>query len=71
MSTQCARCIFRFSGKSVCVAFPRGIPTDLLEGQFDHTKPYPGDGGIRFLPSRESGRLPNDPKDTSHLGFGR
>jgi hypothetical protein len=71
MTLQCGRCIFRFTGKTICVAFPEGIPAKILDGCFDHTKPYPGDGGIRFVPSREFARLPEDPEDTSHLGFGR
>jgi len=68
---QCTRCIFRFAGKMVCVAFPKGIPADIAEGGVDHTKPYDGDGGIRFVPSREYGRLPTDPEGMNHLGFGR
>lgn len=50
--TQCDRCIFRLEGKPACVAFPSGIPADILEGRFDHTKPYAGDGGFRFVPRR-------------------
>lgn len=36
-----------------CDAFPapQVIPLELqIEGDFDHTKPFPGDGGIRFEP---------------------
>ena len=68
-TTQCTRCIFRLDGKMACVAFPQGIPSEIAEGRFDHTKPYHGDGGIRFVPGREYKRLPSDPKDMSHLGF--
>lgn len=32
----------------VCEAFPEKIPADIYWGGFDHRKPYPGDGGIRF-----------------------
>jgi len=51
-TNQCARCIFKMAGKPACVAFPRGIPKDILDGLFDHSKPYDGDGGIRFVPAR-------------------
>lgn len=32
-----------------CKAFPDGIPDKILFG-YDHRKPYPGDGGIRYEP---------------------
>ncbi|HMO03908.1 MAG TPA: hypothetical protein PKC67_02525 [Kiritimatiellia bacterium] len=32
----------------VCKAFPNGIPDAIIDGEFDHTQPYEGDGGIRF-----------------------
>lgn len=51
-STQCTRCIFKMAGKPVCVAFPRGIPADVVAGRFDHTRAHEGDGGIRFVPLR-------------------
>ncbi len=51
-SSQCARCIFKMAGKQVCVAFPRGIPAEIVTGGFDHTQPHAGDGGIRFVPLR-------------------
>jgi len=33
-----------------CTAYPRGIPWEIQVGQVRHTKPYPGDHGIRFAP---------------------
>lgn len=36
------------SGKAACAAFPDGIPLAILESQFVHTRPYPGDRGLRF-----------------------
>ena len=31
-----------------CAAFPKGIPTEIFNEDFDHTKPYPNDNGIMF-----------------------
>ncbi len=53
-SSQCMQCIFRMAAKAVCVAFPRGIPTDISNGEFDHTQPHADDGGIRFVSMRRS-----------------
>jgi hypothetical protein len=35
-----------------CDAFPYepGIPDEIINGSFDHTKPHPADNGIRFEP---------------------
>jgi hypothetical protein len=37
-----------------CAAFPRGIPTEIHDGENIHTSPYPGDNGVLFdqLPMR-------------------
>lgn len=32
----------------VCMAFPTGIPEEILSGESLHERPYPGDGGIRY-----------------------
>jgi len=51
-SAQCFICVHLFSDrlKLRCLAFPSGIPAEIITGEFDHTKPYPGDRGIRFSP---------------------
>ena len=50
-TNQCTHCIFKMANKPACVAFPRGIPADIIAGLFDHSNPHDGDGGIRFVPS--------------------
>ena len=70
MSSQCSRCAFEFPdarGRE-CAAFLNGIPAEILNGRFDHTNPYLGDGGIRFVP-RLGRRLAGDPQGTDHLDF--
>jgi len=34
----------------VCLAFPDGIPDDILGGEVDHTQPHDGDHGIQYEP---------------------
>lgn len=33
-----------------CVAFPDGIPPEIIRSQFDHHFPHPRDNGIQFAP---------------------
>ena len=33
-----------------CAAFPDGIPERITLEDFDHRRPYPGDGGTRYEP---------------------
>jgi hypothetical protein len=34
---------------ATCDACPDGIPTDILDGTYDHTAPHPGDHGLQYL----------------------
>lgn len=44
---QCDACLwFESPG---CLAFPEGVPADVLTGALDHRYPVPGDDGVRFL----------------------
>lgn len=49
---QCGNCKHRTPGDGFprCDAFDK-IPMDILTNRFNHTKPYPGDGGVRFEPT--------------------
>jgi len=44
---QCAYCK-HFHHDRTCTAFPDWIPTEIMGGEHDHRKPFPGDNGIRF-----------------------
>ena len=47
--SQCSLCVWCHGG--TCEAFsPQTIPRDIRFNKFDHTKRYPGDRGITFLP---------------------
>jgi hypothetical protein len=47
----CGNC-GNYLGDEKCRAFQRGIPWEIRTGNFDHRKPYPGDGGIRWTPAK-------------------
>lgn len=48
MSIQCLACNNLNNNMTTCKAFPKGIPTKIIVGHFDHTKAFFGDNGIRF-----------------------
>jgi hypothetical protein len=50
MTAQCRICIHFLNTKDIacCIAFPNGIPIDILTGSFDHRNAYKNDNGIRF-----------------------
>jgi hypothetical protein len=50
---QCVRCRHAHAGQDTCDAFPDGIPAIILNNDFDHHQPYPGDHGIQFEPKDE------------------
>jgi len=45
----CVICKHRTDG-NLCVAFPDGIPFDILNGENNHKTKYKGDNGIQFEP---------------------
>ena len=45
----CAGCVHYQGGfPAKCKAFLNKIPSEIYNRGFDHTKPFPGDSGIRF-----------------------
>lgn len=54
VGNQCARCKNWLQSpmlknkRPVCLAFPDGIPEEILEDEYDHRGQYPGDHGIRY-----------------------
>lgn len=57
---QCLRCK-HFTPKYgfSCSAFDR-IPNEIIDMDFDHRKPYPGDKGIRWEPKEPGVKNPFD-----------
>lgn len=51
---KCYGCLHKAEGALKCDAFPDGIPLDIVRSLVGHTKPYPGDRGIRFKPLEKS-----------------
>lgn len=48
VSIQCLACKNLHNDMTTCRAFLKGIPLKIYTGHFDHTRPFPGDNGIRF-----------------------
>lgn len=49
ITPQCAKCEYRDAeAPNRCLAFPQGIPVDILTNKVSHKKPYKGDHGIQF-----------------------
>jgi hypothetical protein len=46
-SDQCMRCK-HFLGRLTCLAYPTGIPEEILTGEVDHSEPQEGDHDIQF-----------------------
>ena len=46
----CHTCKRRRANGMTCEAFPDGIPVVILVGDVIHTSPYPGDGGLTYVP---------------------
>ena len=45
--SQCFSCR-NYIADGKCKAFQDGIPDQILHNEFDHSLPYPADGGVRF-----------------------
>jgi len=45
---KCEDCAHLRANGKTCKAYPDGIPTRILYGEFDHILPYAGDNGINW-----------------------
>ena len=50
MCVVCARFLNSGGFGFKCEAYPDGIPREIIEGEWDHRFPKPGDRGLRFVP---------------------
>lgn len=50
----CPTCLWRREGGVTCDAFPKGIPVNILMGNYDHRAPFDedgvNDGGLTYTP---------------------
>ena len=44
---DCLKCKY-LKEKMKCLAFPDGIPNDIISGKVSHKKPHKNDNGIQF-----------------------
>lgn len=54
---MCVDCARRVETKGVwlaCQAYPDGIPREIIEGEWDHRFPKPGDHGLQFVPREDA-----------------
>lgn len=54
-SRQCLTCtrLFETAATLSCLAYPDGIPEEILTGEVDHSQPYRGDHGIQYEPKEQ------------------
>ena len=45
---------FLFASDFRCIAFPSGIPQEIINGENSHRSPVEGDHGLQFKPIDES-----------------
>lgn len=55
---QCSSCV-HLRPDGACAAYPSGVPLPIGFNEVDHRESYPGDGGIRWSPSRLNSQHPN------------